>query len=93
MFEEFEKRSYRLERLDTGDYSQKEYMRWHREMYFIHRIFGEFRALRKTIGKDIASDNSGLISILDVGAGTGGVIAEVQKWFSDRVSLSLAVEI
>lgn len=87
MFERFKHRSCKLERLDTGDYTEAEYRRWHLEMRFIHRAFGEIRALRNTLFRDLGAGTE-RVSILDVGAGSGELLRELKKWFGGRASLT-----
>ncbi len=87
MFERFKQRSYELERLDTGDYTEAEYARWQREMPYIHRLMGETRALRNTLFRDLSGGNQ-RVSILDVGAGSGELLRELRKWFGPRASLT-----
>ena len=84
MFEQFKHRSYELERLDTGDYTVAEYARWHREMWFIHRIFGEMRALKGSLFESIKASGNSTISVLDVGAGAGELLGELRKWTNQR---------
>ncbi len=86
MFEKFRQRSRELERLDTGDYTDAEYARWQNEMWYIHRFFGELRALRNSLYRDLSSTDG--VSILDVGAGSGGLLDEVRKWFAGRASVT-----
>ena len=93
MFEQFKHRSYDLERLDTGDYTPAEYARWHREMWFIHRIFGEMRALRGSLFKAIEANGKVSVSILDVGAGSGELLFELGKWTADRNAFLVGAEI
>jgi ubiquinone/menaquinone biosynthesis C-methylase UbiE len=92
MFESFAKRSYQLERLDTGDYTPAEYRRWQQEMRFIHRIFGEMRALRRTLLRDL-EQTEGPISALDVGAGSGELLRQLQKWTSGRQTFLAGAEL
>lgn len=80
MFKRFQHRSLELERLDTGDYTTEEYSRWQREMWFIHRIFGEIRALKTTLLNEINHNRKESVSVLDVGAGSGQLLRELQKW-------------
>lgn len=84
MFERFKKRSYTLERLDTGDYTPAEYARWQREMWFIHRVFGEFRAIKKALGSEIGEHGEDRISVLDVGAGSGELLRRVRRLAVNR---------
>lgn len=83
MFERFKHRSHELERLDTGDYTPQEYAKWQREMKFIHRVFGEMRALKNSLFRDIQLSGSNRFSVLDVGAGSGGLMLELDKWSVD----------
>ncbi len=79
MFERFATRSRELERLDTGDYTPQEYARWQNEMRVIHRLFGELRALKKTLVSDILGSHDESISVLDVGAGSGELLRLLRK--------------
>ena len=79
MFERFATRSRELERLDTGDYTPQEYSRWQSEMRVIHRVFGELRALKKTLVAEVLASNSERVSILDVGAGSGELLRLLRK--------------
>ena len=92
MFERFHKRSYELERLDTGDYTPAEYRRWQQEMRFIHRIFGEMRALQRTLFRDL-NETDGPVSVLDVGAGSGELLRALVKWTTGRRAFFVGVEI
>jgi ubiquinone/menaquinone biosynthesis C-methylase UbiE len=69
MFERFKTRSYELERLDTGDYTEAEYELWQREMHYIQRFYGEWRALRSCLPEVERG-----AKILDVGAGSGELL-------------------
>ncbi|MFM9903455.1 MAG: methyltransferase domain-containing protein [Pyrinomonadaceae bacterium] len=93
MFEPFKQRSYELERLDTGDYTPGEYRRWQREMRFIHRIFGEMRALKRTLFRDIQAGSDGPVSVLDVGAGSGELLRELSKWTAGRRTFFVGAEL
>ena len=73
MFEEFRTRSLETERLDRGEFTHDEYARWQKEMCFIHRLFGETRALKRELISNIGDDDR--ISILDVGAGSGTLLS------------------
>ena len=87
MFERFKQRSHELERLDTGDYTEAEYRRWQTEMRFVHRLWGEMRALRNSLFRDLSGE-TGHVSILDVGAGSGELLRELTKWFGGRATLT-----
>ena len=93
MFERFATRSHKLERLDTGDYTPAEYRRWQREMWFIHRIFGELRAVRRTVFRDIEAAGDVSVWILDVGAGSGELLRELAKWTSGRTTFFVGAEL
>ena len=80
MFGRFKQRSLKPERLDTGDYTPQEYAKWQREIRVIHRIFGEMRALRSSLLSEMSAIESGRVSILDVGAGSGELLKAVKKW-------------
>ena len=93
MFERFKHRSSKLERLDTGDYTPAEYSRWQREMKYIHGIFGEQRALKNSLFSDIESDDPKTFSVLDVGAGSGGLLRELNIWSSARTTFLVGAEL
>lgn len=93
MFERFATRSYELERLDNGDYTPAEYRRWQREMWFIHRMFGELRALRRTLFRDIRAAGDRSVSVLDVGAGSGELLRELAKWTAGRKTFFVGAEL
>lgn len=84
-------RSHELERLDTGEYTAAEYALWQKEMRYIHRLWGERRALRNSLFRDVGNLTEN-VSILDVGAGSGELLCEIGAWFDGRVSL-VGVEI
>lgn len=92
MFERFQHRSRDSERLDRGEYTLPEYSRWQREMKYIHAIFGEERALKKTLLRDIDLNDSPRISILDVGAGSGGLLIKLGKWIGERRNYLVGAE-
>lgn len=92
MFSRFKHRSYRLERLDTGDYTPAEYARWHREMRYIHRVFGEMRALRPGLLRE-ARNVTGTVRILDIGAGSGELLRAVRRWLGGRKAFLVGAEL
>ena len=75
----FETRSLKLERIDTGDYTPEEYDRFLKEIGFINRFIGDFRALGKTLLCEIERQNLNEFSVLDVGAGSGEILREIAK--------------
>lgn len=93
MFQAFKQRSYEFERLDTGDYTPVEFRRWLRDMRLIHRVFGEIRALRRSLFNDLSADGGERISVLDVGAGTGELLGEIEKWTEGRNTFFAGVEL
>ena len=76
----FETRSLKLERIDTGDYTPEEYERFLREIGFINRFIGDFRALGKTLLREIEDQKISNFSVLDVGAGSGELLREIAKF-------------
>ena len=84
MFERFRQRSYKPERLDTGEYTPDEYARWQGEMQLLHRFWGELRALEHTLIRDIRNLRPGPLSILDIGAGTGDILKFVKATLPDH---------
>ena len=70
MVNDFRSRSLKTERLDRGEFTHEEYVRWQKEMWFIHRLFGETRALKRALISDVSGENGGSVSVLDVGAGS-----------------------
>ena len=79
MFVSLTNRIDKLERLDTGDYTPEEYAVWLGEMRRVHNFFGELRALKKTLLREIANSVQSNVSLLDVGAGSGYLLGEVAK--------------
>ena len=76
----FERRSYKLERMDTGDYTPEEYERCWSELVFINRFLGDARALKKTLLRDIEGEDLQKFSVLDVGAGSGEMLRAVAEF-------------
>lgn len=71
------KRSLKLERIDTGDYTPEEYDCFLREIGFINRVLGDNRALKKTLLREIERENLLAFSVLDVGAGSGELLRAI----------------
>lgn len=80
MFHRFNQRSYKLERLDTGDYTPEEYAKWQDEMKLINRFLGDTRALRYSLIADVKREGKEKFSVLDVGAGSGELLRDVANW-------------
>src|SRR4051795_4162671 len=86
------RRSYELERLDTGDYTPEEYAKWQKEMHWINRLLGDTRALRNSLER-IVKGAKGPISILDVGAGAGELLKSASEFLEDRTGLLVGAEL
>ncbi len=76
----FQKRSYKLERLDTGDYTESEYEVCLSELRIINRFIGDIWALKRTLLREISETNLTNFSVLDVGAGSGELLREIAKF-------------
>lgn len=86
-------RSCDLERLDTGDYTPEEYAVWLGEMRVIHNFFGELRALKRTLLREIKTAVGDRVSLLDVGAGNGYILGELAKQIDGRRGVFVGVEL
>jgi ubiquinone/menaquinone biosynthesis C-methylase UbiE len=73
----FEKRSTKLERIDTGDYTPAEYATFLREIRFINHHLGDERALRKSLLRDVEEKNLREFSVLDVACGSGELLRRI----------------
>jgi ubiquinone/menaquinone biosynthesis C-methylase UbiE len=76
----FAQRSHKLERIDTGDYTQAEYERFLREIRFINQRLGDTAALRASLLQDIEEKRLTEFSVLDVGAGSGELLKEIAEF-------------
>lgn len=76
----FKNRSYKLERIDTGDYTPEEFERFLREIRFINRFVGDDSALKKTLLKEIAKRDLREFAVLDVGAGSGEILRTIAEF-------------
>jgi ubiquinone/menaquinone biosynthesis C-methylase UbiE len=76
----FAQRSHKLERIDTGDYTQAEYERFLREIRFINQRLGDSAALRASLLRDIEEKRLTEFSVLDVGAGSGELLKEIAEF-------------
>lgn len=92
MFKTFATRSYQLERLDTGDYTQDEYIKWQSEMKWINRLLGDARALRLSIEDELKKCDSP-VSILDVGAGSGELLKTANDTIADNSTFLIGAEL
>jgi ubiquinone/menaquinone biosynthesis C-methylase UbiE len=82
--EVFKERSMKLERIDTGDYTAKEYDRFLSDIRKVNRYAGDNRALRKTLLSRIDSEHADGFSVLDVGAGSGELLRTVARFARKR---------
>ena len=80
MFDKFKRRSYKLEHLDTGNYTQEEYEDCIRELQFINRWMGDAHSLKATLFPEIESNSLTSFSLLDVGAGSGELLRVTATW-------------
>jgi ubiquinone/menaquinone biosynthesis C-methylase UbiE len=74
------KRSRKLERIDTGDYTAAEYDVCLSELRLINRWIGDTSALKKTLLREIENKDLSAFSVLDVGAGSGELLREIAKF-------------
>jgi ubiquinone/menaquinone biosynthesis C-methylase UbiE len=77
---DFQKRSLKLERIDTGDYTPEEYDRFLREIRLVNRFAGDIWALKETLLREIERENLQKFSVLDVGAGSGELLRVIAKY-------------
>ena len=76
----FKKRSYKLERIDTGDYTVEEYGHFLHDIRLVNRFAGDTWALKKTLLREIETQNLREFSVLDVGAGSGELLRGIAKF-------------
>ena len=76
----FQKRSEKLERIDTGDYTPEEYDCFLREIRLVNRFAGDNRALKNTLLRTIKNENLHEFSVLDVGAGSGELLRVIARF-------------
>jgi SAM-dependent methyltransferase len=76
----FKTRSYQLERIDTGDYTEQEYEQFLREIRLVNRFAGDNWALRKTLLREIERVDLRSFSVLDVGAGSGEFLRTIARF-------------
>lgn len=80
----FKTRSYKLERLDTGDYTAEEYECCLRELSRINRFAGDAFALKRTLLREIEKKNAANFSVVDIGAGSGELLRTIAKFARRR---------
>lgn len=76
----FEKRSYDLEIIDTGEYTPAEYEDFLRDIRWINRWLGDTAALKQTLLREIERENLRKFSVLDVGAGSGELLRVIARF-------------
>ena len=80
MKKDFQKRSLKLERIDTGDYTSEEYDRFLHEIRLVNRFAGDNRALKNTLLREIQREDLRAFSVLDIGAGSGELLRVIAKF-------------
>jgi ubiquinone/menaquinone biosynthesis C-methylase UbiE len=80
MLDRFKRRSYRLEDIDTGNYTPEEYESCISELQLVNRWMGDAHSLRTTLFRDIEAQSVRSFSILDVGAGSGELLRVAVHW-------------
>lgn len=85
----FQKRSTKLELIDTGDYTAQEYEGCLRELRRVNHYLGDTWALRKTLLREIENKNPPQFSVLDVGAGSGELLRAIAGWAKGERSARL----
>jgi ubiquinone/menaquinone biosynthesis C-methylase UbiE len=68
------KRSQKLERIDTGDYTPEEYELFLKDIAYINRNLGDNAAIEKTLLAEIVRLDLKEFSVLDLGAGSGEML-------------------
>ena len=80
MFDKFKRRSYKLEYLDTGNYTPEEYEDCIGELQFVNRWMGDAHSLKATLFPEVESNSLSNFSVLDVGAGSGELLRVTAAW-------------
>jgi SAM-dependent methyltransferase len=80
MFDRFRSRSYELEHLDKGDYTDEEYEGCIVELQRVNRYLGDASALRRSVLAEIEREGLREFSLLDVGAGSGELLRAAARW-------------
>jgi ubiquinone/menaquinone biosynthesis C-methylase UbiE len=93
IFPSFKTRSLETERLDRGEFTIEEYKLWRKEMWFLHRLFGEVRALKNSLIADFSNERSEGLSVLEVGAGSGEILKYVKDSLGSEVLKCVGLEI
>ena len=80
MLEKFKQRSYKLEHIDTGNYTPEEYEGCNVELQRVNRWLGDANVLHNTLLRDVQQENLRSFSVLDVGAGSGELLRVAARW-------------
>ena len=80
MLGKFRQRSYELERIDTGDYTAKEYEGFLTDLQLVNEWLGDAWTLKRTLLRDVERARLPRFSVLDVGAGSGELLRVVAGW-------------
>lgn len=80
MFDRFKRRSYKLEHIDTGNYTAAEYEDCIGELQLVNRWMGDAHTLKSTLFKEVDSARLKNFSVLDVGAGSGELLRVTATW-------------
>ena len=80
MLDKFKRRSYRLEYIDTGNYTPEEYESCISELKLVNRWMGDAHSLRSTLFPEIETQALRSFSVLDVGAGSGELLRVTADW-------------
>ena len=91
MFDKFKRRSYKLEDIDTGNYTPEEYENCIGELQFVNRWMGDAHSLKATLFPEIEAQRLTDFSILDVGAGSGELLRVTATWARETGRRSRAV--
>jgi ubiquinone/menaquinone biosynthesis C-methylase UbiE len=83
MLEKFKQRSYELEHIDTGNYTQEEYEGCIVELQRVNRWLGDANVLHDTLLRDVETRKLRSFSVLDVGAGSGELLRVTLRWAQD----------
>jgi len=84
MFDQFRRRSVKLEHLDKGDYTAEEYEGCIVELQRVNRWLGDARAVRDSLLREIDKLDLRTFSVLDVGAGSGELLRVIADWARKR---------
>ena len=80
MFEKFKRRSYKLEYIDTGNYTPEEYEDCIEELQLVNRWMGDAHSLKVTLFPEVQAHRLTKFSLLDVGAGSGELLRVTADW-------------